>query len=227
MKLDGQVDGSKVKRALDVLVVEDERDTLCSLSILLQHYGHKVQEAKDGLTAISLIEQSPPDVVLLDIGLPVMDGFEVCRRIRQLSDGKPPFIIAISGYSEPCYRVHAAQAGIDIYLIKPVEFPQLEQLLKRFHRVIMPGAERVTTERRESSTLQTLSDRALLNEAEAHFQRVLASHDQRMGRFLRLSERVKMVETTFLRIASNNDRISQRLAAIKQRLEYVCPRRYS
>lgn len=151
MKADGQANGSPLRRVLDILVVEDERDTLTSLSILLHHYGHRVQQAQDGFAALSLIAESPPDVVLLDIGLPRMDGFEVCRRIRQHQDGKPSFVIAISGYSEPCFRAQAAEAGIDIYLIKPVEFGQLEKLLEGFQRVATQrGAERVTTAEQET-----------------------------------------------------------------------------
>lgn len=219
MKADGEARGSKPKRPLDILVVEDDRDTLCTLSILLHHYGHRVQEANDGATALSLIEQSPPDVVLLDIGLPKMNGFDVCRRIRQNSDGKPPFIIAISGYAEPCYRNQAAQAGVDLYLIKPVEFPQLEKILERFHRIVMPGAERVTTADQKSSSLQMSSDRALLRQAEAHFQHVLAQYEARSQRMHQFLERAKTMEAKFLGIADRNARINERLAAIKQRLE--------
>jgi CheY-like chemotaxis protein len=145
---------SPVVRTLDILIVDDDPDTLTTLSMLLQLNGCEVRAAETGVVALTMHEQRRPDVILLDIGLPYMDGFEVCRRIRELPGGKTPLIIAITGFADDIYRDQAAQAGIDLYLLKPVPFPTLEGILSRFRRV-MQLSNKVAT----SDTIPTTETR--------------------------------------------------------------------
>jgi two-component system CheB/CheR fusion protein len=95
--------------------------------------GHDVAYAADGRSALAEAGSRPPDVVLLDIGLPDMDGYEVADRLSQCRGPKPPFIIALSGYEYDGRRRGAA--GIDLYLVKPVDPADLVSLLGRFRRV--------------------------------------------------------------------------------------------
>ena len=88
-----------------------------------------MRTALDGPTALGLAEQHPPDVVLLDVGMPGMDGYEVARRLRQLSEMRDTTIVAITGYGGAVHRAHAAAAGFDHHLLKPVTLDALERLL--------------------------------------------------------------------------------------------------
>jgi CheY-like chemotaxis protein len=120
-------------RGLHVLVVEDQDDCAFAIGRLLTRMGHEVSYAPDGLSALDRARSRPPDVVLLDIGLPDLDGYEVASRLRAAAVPKPPFIIALSG-SECDERCRQA-AGIDLYLAKPVEPEDLRRVLGRFWRV--------------------------------------------------------------------------------------------
>jgi CheY-like chemotaxis protein len=116
--------GSGARR---VLVVDDNRDASESLSSLLGALGHQVREVHDGASAVAVVPTFKPDFVVLDIGLPDMDGFETARRIRELPGGRDPFILAASGYGETAGA--AREAGIDAYLVKPLGLAQLQQIL--------------------------------------------------------------------------------------------------
>src|SRR5437870_13391333 len=85
-------------KGLRVLVVEDDADTADSMALLLRLYAHDVRVVKDGLGALQAIREAPPDVVLLDIGLPKLDGWQLAQEINSRSNGRRPFLIAISGY---------------------------------------------------------------------------------------------------------------------------------
>src|SRR5262249_28551564 len=87
-------------RPLHVLVVEDDEDTAASLTLLLGLYGHAVQAAPDGPTALRMAQARPPDVVLLDIGLPGMNGYEVARQLRQQAAEPLPLLVATTGYGQ-------------------------------------------------------------------------------------------------------------------------------
>ena len=121
---------------LRVLVVEDEQDTAATCAMLMRLYGHEVQVATDGPTALQAVQSSPPDVVVLDLGLPKMDGWQVAQQIRQLSTEKRPLLIAVSGYGDKGARLRSYESGIDLHLIKPVDPAELENLLKRFRQII-------------------------------------------------------------------------------------------
>jgi DNA-binding response OmpR family regulator len=126
---------------LRVLVVEDDADTAASMAMLLQLYMHDVQLAKDGAAALRAVQEGQPDVVLLDIGLPKLDGWQLAKEIRGHSRDKRPFLIAISGYGSQSDQMRSQEAGIDLHLVKPVEPEVLQQILRRFQTVAMPNVE--------------------------------------------------------------------------------------
>jgi DNA-binding response OmpR family regulator len=119
---------------LRVLLVEDHADTAGSLAMLMRLQGHEVEIAADGPTALRLAADSPPDVALLDIGLPGgMDGCDVARQLR--AAGKSPLLIAVTGTSREADRYRSAEAGIHLYLRKPVDPEALKGILDRFKAV--------------------------------------------------------------------------------------------
>jgi CheY-like chemotaxis protein len=127
--------------ALRILVVEDDEDTAASLAMLVRMYGYEVDVAADGQSAWRAVEASQPDVVLLDLGLPKMDGWWVAKQIRKQCYGKRPFLIAMTGYERQTDQARSYEVGIDLHLIKPVEPDTLQQILRRFQAVVAPGVE--------------------------------------------------------------------------------------
>ena len=103
-----------------ILVVDDNRDAAESLSEALESEGHEVRVAFDGASAVALGQEYRPAVVFLDIGLPVMDGYEVARQLRALDHGYRPLLVAISGYGQASDKQRAIEAGFDQHLVKPV-----------------------------------------------------------------------------------------------------------
>lgn len=112
-------------RPLSVLIVEDNIDAGDSLATILEYEGHQVQVARDGGSAIALVRTLRPDVVLCDIGLPDISGYEVARTLRADASLKATRLIAVSGYAQPEDLERAAEAGFDAHLPKP---PPLDQL---------------------------------------------------------------------------------------------------
>jgi two-component system CheB/CheR fusion protein len=121
---------------LRVLVVEDNADSAVSLARFLQRMGHEVEVAPNGQTAVEIALTHHPDVVLLDIGLPGLDGWEVARRLQWHPARKRPLLVAITGYDREADRRRSNEAGIDLHLAKPVDPDQLRWLLQRFQSVI-------------------------------------------------------------------------------------------
>jgi len=117
--------------ARDVLVVEDNEDARETLSQLLRLAGHQVHAAADGPSGLKTALEVKPDIMLVDIGLPKMDGYEVARRIRGANGEYQPFMIAITGYGTPEDRQRAVDAGYDAHVVKPVDFQALEEVLER------------------------------------------------------------------------------------------------
>jgi CheY-like chemotaxis protein len=113
-----------------MLVVDDNADTADSLAMLLRLHGHEVQVAYNGPAALQAAEAGPFDVILLDIGLPRMDGYEVARRLRARADGARPVLVAITGYAYEADRRRSQEAGFDHHLVKPVGPDRLEELLR-------------------------------------------------------------------------------------------------
>jgi two-component system OmpR family response regulator len=124
-------------KGLHVLVVDDDPDCARSLALLLEQFGHGATVAPDGPAALAEARARPPDVVLLDIALPGMDGYELSRRLHEGEGQKPPFVIALSGYPDDAGR--RAEAGIDLHLLKPADPAELAALLERLRRVVHPG----------------------------------------------------------------------------------------
>ena len=116
-------------RSARILVVDDHVDTALSLARLLRARGHVVEIVHDGHAALAAGDTFRPDIVLLDLGLPGMDGYEVADNIRRRDEASRPTIIAISGYGQEEDRRRSTEVGIDHHLVKPVSFAQLEALL--------------------------------------------------------------------------------------------------
>ena len=129
-------DGGHTK--LRVLVVEDDADSARTMATLLRMQGHDARVALDGPSALEQMYYEQPDVVLLDIGLPGMDGYEVARRLREQSRQKDPFFIAITSHGQEENCRHSEEAGIDLHLLKPIDTGKLRDLLRRFARVVLP-----------------------------------------------------------------------------------------
>jgi two-component system, chemotaxis family, CheB/CheR fusion protein len=128
-------------QALRVLVVEDHAETAVMLAELLRLEHHQVQVAPDGPTALNLAQATPPDVALVDISLPGMDGHEVARQLRGLATDKRPLLIAMTGHAQDEYRQRSEEAGLDLHLVKPLRIEDLRRLLRRFWDIIRPGTE--------------------------------------------------------------------------------------
>jgi CheY-like chemotaxis protein len=122
---------------LRVLVVEDNADSAVSLARFLRRLGHEVEVASDGQAAVTAAQARQPDVVLLDIGLPGLDGWEVARRLQGHPAQKQPLLVAVTGYDREADRRRSDEAGIDLHLAKPVDPEQLRWLLTRFRSVIL------------------------------------------------------------------------------------------
>jgi two-component system CheB/CheR fusion protein len=117
------------RRPARILVVDDHTDTAVSLARLLRAGGDAVEIAHDGRTAVDIAAIFHPQVVLLDLGLPGMDGYAVAEHLRSQAKGERTTIIAISGYGQEEDRRRSQEAGIDHHLVKPVSFEQLDELL--------------------------------------------------------------------------------------------------
>ncbi len=113
-----------------VLIVDDSEDGAESLAMLLQFGGHETYKAHDGLAAIEAARRLRPDVVLLDIGLPGLNGYEVCSRIRQEPWGKRATLVALTGWGQDEDRDRSREAGFDAHMVKPVDFDALLRLLR-------------------------------------------------------------------------------------------------
>jgi CheY-like chemotaxis protein len=120
---------SRQDTGLHILVVEDNEDGRESLRDLLEIWGHRVSVAGTGPEGVETAFSVRPDVALIDIGLPGLDGNEVARHIRSILDTGEITLIAMTGYGQPEDRRRALQAGFDRYLIKPVDPALLAQLL--------------------------------------------------------------------------------------------------
>jgi CheY-like chemotaxis protein len=112
-----------------VLVVDDSQDGADSLGLILQALGAQASVAYDGASALALLDTFKPDVVLLDIGMPGMDGYDVARRIRSERAFDRVLLVALTGYGQEEDRRRCAEAGFDHHLVKPLEVTQLEYVL--------------------------------------------------------------------------------------------------
>ena len=118
-KTAGEPSGAPRRRRF--LVVDDNADGADSLALLLEMNGHEAHVARDGSEALEAVERLRPDVVLLDLGLPKLSGYEVCRRIREQPWGQAMRIVAVTGWGQEQHRSESREAGFDGHLVKPVE----------------------------------------------------------------------------------------------------------
>jgi CheY-like chemotaxis protein len=112
-----------------ILIVDDNVDSAASLALLLSLDGHETKAVNSAQAALQFAESFKPDVVLLDIGLPEMDGYEVASRLRKLTELNGVRLIALTGYGQCEDRERAKAVGFDDHLVKPVEFQALERAL--------------------------------------------------------------------------------------------------
>jgi PAS domain S-box-containing protein len=112
-----------------VLIVDDNQDSAESLALLFELEGHETYTAHDGVEAVEVLEKHRPQVVLLDIGLPGLDGHEVCRRVREQPWGKDIVMIALTGWGQEDDRRKSEEAGFNGHLVKPVDYDKLLELL--------------------------------------------------------------------------------------------------
>lgn len=114
-----------------VLIVEDNVDGAESMRMLLELLGHQVRVAADGFAALDILAENTFDVILVDIGLPAMDGYALASHIRALPAARPMRLVALTGYGQDDDRRRALAAGFDEHLVKPVDIDRLQALLAR------------------------------------------------------------------------------------------------
>jgi len=112
-----------------ILVVDDNQDSAASMAMMLQLLGNEVRTAYDGIEAVELAEQFRPQVVLMDVGMPKLNGYEATRRIRERQWGRDMVVIALTGWGQDVDRARSKEAGCDGHLVKPVNLSDLETLL--------------------------------------------------------------------------------------------------
>ncbi|MET0379207.1 MAG: response regulator [Spongiibacteraceae bacterium] len=131
-----KVDNESPKRlkrikSLRILLVDDSVDAVGLLKILLERLGHEVEVAHEGITAIELAKQFQPQVILLDIGLPGIDGYQVARRLKAIPELQGTQLVALTGYGQDRDREHAFASGFAYHMIKPLDMDMLSDLLQR------------------------------------------------------------------------------------------------
>ena len=126
---------------LRVLIVDDNEDAATALELLLEEAGHLVKAAHTGPAGLAAALEFLPDVMLLDIGLPELDGFEVAKRIRQQAALHDVVLVAMTGYGRENERQRSQEAGFDHHLVKPADFGTLEQILAAVSERVAQAAE--------------------------------------------------------------------------------------
>ncbi|HVT14925.1 MAG TPA: PAS domain S-box protein [Thermoanaerobaculia bacterium] len=113
-----------------ILVVDDSPDSASSMAMMLQLLGNETRTARDGIEAVAVAEQFRPRVILMDIGMPRLDGYAATRRIREQPWGRDMAVIALTGWGQEVDRLKSREAGCDGHLVKPINWPDLEKLLR-------------------------------------------------------------------------------------------------
>jgi two-component system CheB/CheR fusion protein len=127
------IERPRLPEGAKIVVVEDNPDSRELLCHLLARFGFECHTAENGPEAIAVIERVQPDVAILDVGLPEMDGFEVARRLRADSRWADLYLIALTGYGRSSDRTTSREAGFDEHLVKPVQLEQLLAALGKVH----------------------------------------------------------------------------------------------
>lgn len=113
-----------------ILVADDHPDTADTLAEVLRFFGHVVRCAYNGANALDVVQEFEPDVVILDINMPLADGYQVARTLRATRDGRQ-FIVAMTGASQRETEAKALQAGFDMHMVKPISIDAITSLLDR------------------------------------------------------------------------------------------------
>jgi CheY-like chemotaxis protein len=121
-------------RKLSILLADDNRDACDSLEILLNLEGHDVRVAYDGESALELLESFRPDVALLDIGMPILNGYDVAAAVRKQAWGSNVRLVAVTGWGQSDDRQRAMAAGFDAHFVKPVDLTALQALCASMHQ---------------------------------------------------------------------------------------------
>jgi len=114
-----------------ILVVDDNPDSATSLAMILSLLGHDTRTANDGVQALEVADDFRPDLALLDIGMPKLNGYETARRIRQTEWGRDMLLAALTGWGQEVDRLRSSDAGFDVHLIKPVNVTDIQRLLAK------------------------------------------------------------------------------------------------
>jgi CheY-like chemotaxis protein len=120
---------TRIENPVRVLLVEDTEDNRMMMRRLLELSGYEVTEAVNGLEAVRVAESETPNVILMDLSLPLVDGLAATRRIRQLPDLATVPIIAVSAHDTADFHAEALAAGCDAYITKPIDYSELEELI--------------------------------------------------------------------------------------------------
>ena len=123
--------GRKPENQLSILLIDDNEDSCALLALAFENDGHTVQTANDGETGLELALKDRFDVAVCDIGLPVVDGYEVARRIRAAQDGHAPVLLALTGYGRNEDKDRALAAGFDAHLVKPIDLRELQSTVAK------------------------------------------------------------------------------------------------
>ena len=114
---------------LTILVVEDYEDASLAMRLALEHQGYRILEASDGEQAVAVAARERPDIILMDLQLPVLDGLAATRQIRAVPELKDAVIVAVTAHNEGDYRAQALAAGCNAFVSKPIDFDWLKDLL--------------------------------------------------------------------------------------------------
>ncbi len=114
---------------LTILVVEDYEDTSLAMRLALEDQGYRILEASDGEQAVEVAARERPDIILMDLQLPVLDGLAATRRIRTFPELKDTVVVAVTAHNEGDYRARALAAGCNAFVSKPLDFDFLHDLL--------------------------------------------------------------------------------------------------
>jgi CheY-like chemotaxis protein len=119
-------------RPVKVLVVEDIEDSRVALKMLLELKGYKVSAAADGRQGLELIERERPDIALIDIGLPLMNGYQLAEQVKKIRSGQPVYMVAVTGYGQPADVEQAYASGFNDHIVKPLDTDKLTSLFDKW-----------------------------------------------------------------------------------------------
>jgi len=127
----GETAHGPAHRSRRILVVDDNQDAAATLALLLSLMGHETRVANDGIEALEVAGRFCPDVALLDIGMPKLNGYDTARKMRQEAWGREMLLVALSGWDQEADRLKSSNAGFDIHFVKPVDVAEIQRLLAR------------------------------------------------------------------------------------------------